>query len=320
MALDEATVAELNSAIDTATTKPVVTETAKTETVVTDPVVAETAKTETVVTDPVVVEAAKTETAKTETVVTDPVVAETAKTEISDSVMVRAIFAGLDPEAIREFRSESSLLRVVDRLESLNKETVSVEKKAEVGADDTSVKLPDLDPESYDEDSIKMYNGLKAVIEKQQEALNAIRSEQKQSALSAQAASAHEVEKWFDKQVAGLGDDFTEVLGKGDYAAQKSGSPQAQKRDALANQVAVLWAGYKASGQQPPPREDVFAAAAQLVLKDDYLKAREKRLASDLAKRSTQHINRAGGHKVKSDKSPMDEIAAVLDAKYFAEK
>jgi hypothetical protein len=95
-------------------------------------------------------------------------------------------------------------------------------------------------------------------------------------------------------------------------------SSQYQKRDAIANKTAILVAGYRASGQQVPPRDEVFAEAASLVLKGEYQKASEKKLSADLAKRSTQHIARVGGQSSKSKESPQDAIAQMLDERYFA--
>jgi hypothetical protein len=220
----------------------------------------------------------------------------------------------MSPEDIRAFGSEAALSRVLDNIEATQRATTKV---AEPEESDPLADLPPLDPDVYDAESIKMYDGLVAVIKKQQAALESMQSHQKQSVQASQRRAAHDVEVWFDGQVSKLGKDFSESLGDGKYSSLSRGSSQLAKRDELANQVAVLFAGYKASGQQSPSREDVFDAAARLVLKDDYLKAHEKQLASDLAKRSKQHIARASGQQDKSKLSPVDEIAGILDAKYF---
>jgi hypothetical protein len=77
-------------------------------------------------------------------------------------------------------------------------------------------------------------------------------------------------------------------------------------------------AGYKAAGQQAPPRDQVFDTAAKLVLMDEYQKIELKKISGDLAKRSQRHIQRAGGGKQTNNNNPLDETAALLDAKYFA--
>jgi hypothetical protein len=83
------------------------------------------------------------------------------------------------------------------------------------------------------------------------------------------------------------------------------------------DQISIMLAGYRAAGRQPPPREELFDIAANVVLRDEFKKVEEKKITDDLRKRSTQHINRAGGVNVKKNLSPAEEVAALIDAKYY---
>jgi hypothetical protein len=242
-----------------------------------------------------------------------PKVIETVGT-VSDYAIERAVRAGLTFAEARAFSTESALLSMVGKFEAAHEKTQ--EKAVVVSDDDPLASIQKLDPDVYEPEVVKMYENLVEIIRKQDEAIKAVRSNQEQAVRATQESIANDVEKWFDDRVSKLGDDFTESLGSGAYRSLKQGSAQLQKRDALADQVAVLNAGYKASGRQPPSRDELFDAAAQLVLRGDYQKAHEKRLSSELASRAKQHINRVGGQKGKVVSDPADDIASILDAKY----
>jgi len=233
---------------------------------------------------------------------------------VSDYVLTRAVRAGLTLEDARQFGNDEALLRIVDRIEAAQKTET---KQATETEEDPFAKLPKLDPEVYEPEVIKTFEALTEIVKKQQEEIRSFRSHQENTNTAAQQAQAREVEQWFDKQVESLGEEFQDALGSGGYSTLDRGSSQFANRDKIANQMAVLLAGYQAAGQQAPPRDEVFGAAAKLVLADQFDKAREKKLASELAKRSKQHISRASGQKTKKTISPLDETAALLDAKFF---
>ena len=52
--------------------------------------------------------------------------------------------------------------------------------------------------------------------------------------------ATHEIEKFFDNQVKGLGDNFSESLGAGDYSSLDRGSPQFANREAIAPAINYL--------------------------------------------------------------------------------
>ena len=129
-------------------------------------------------------------------------------------------------------------------------------------------------------------------------------------------ASRQEVANWFDSEVDKLGEDFSEALGKGPYGSLPPGSAQHERRSDIAHQTAVLLAGYDAIGQTPPPREQVFEAAAKMVLQKEFATISERSVAGKLSKRSRQHISRVSGKKTKPAMSPEAEAAAELDKRY----
>jgi hypothetical protein len=242
--------------------------------------------------------------------------AEKEPKSVSDFVLTQAVQAGFSVEEAREFGSDKLLMRAVDMIKAAKP---SAEPKvAEEQAEDPLAGLPELDPESFEPEVIKAFDSLKDVIRKQQEAISGLQSYAKQAEVSQFEAQKNEIETWFDKQINSLGSDFEDALGKGSYGTLDKASSQYQKREAIAKQTAVLMAGYKSAGLEPPTRDTVFQEAAKLVLMEDYQKIREAKISKDLEKRSGQHINRVGGKKHSSNQDPLDEIASVIDAKYFA--
>jgi hypothetical protein len=280
MAVDDTLVQEINAAIEVVVTPEpeAVAETAEAEPASETVVEHEDAVSEE--TPEVVIETK-------EVPASDPVVAKIAT--LSDFAIESAILAGLDLATARSFPSDEALLKIVEKVNSTRKAPEVV-----VPARQAVDPFADFDPSGYEPEVAKVI-----------------------TTLIAQSAVAEDIESWFDSKVEELGEDFHEVLGKGAYRKLPPNSAFMVKRDALADQVAILLSGYKATGRQTPSRDEVFSAAAKLVLAAEYEKAHESRLAGKIAKRSSQQINRAGGKGSKGEVNPQEAVAAMLDAKYF---
>jgi hypothetical protein len=305
MPLSEEDVAELNSAVEVATTKPA-----------DEPSAQSTS-------EPEVVVATDTSTGSPAGEVNDATVKDVqaaptpaaATPVISDAAIMRAVRAGLSLDDARSFASDAMLDRVVASIESVKGQNKPVEEEVKEETDPFA-ELPKLNPEEYEPEVVAMFDKLVGLIKDQHNALRNIQATSKSVEADRATKFAEETEAWFDGQVEALGEDFKESLGTGKYRSLQPNSPQYAKRDAIANQVAVLMAGYRSSGQTPQ-RDAVFAQAAQLVLRDEYQKLYEKRLSADLANRSTQHLSRVGSQQGKSKGDPIAEVAAMLDEKFF---
>lgn len=243
---------------------------------------------------------------------------------ISDACLTRAVQAGLSLEEARSFPSSAVLDRAVDSMQAALEAQRQPEQVKQKEPEDSFAGIEKLDPEKFDPEVIEMHESLVGIMRKQHEELQELRSQTaEQTQYSAQAseeAVVREMTEWFDGKVVGLGEDFQEALGEGGMNSLDKYSPQFATREAIANKVAVFLGGYNAAGMQAPDRDEMFDDAARLVLKDTYRQVRERKLSSDLVKRSSQHIQRAGGGKSKSHQSPEESAAEMLDAKFFARK
>jgi hypothetical protein len=199
-------------------------------------------------------------------------------------------------------------------VESLVSNAQNTQQELAEPAADPLAAIPDLDPEEYDPKTVEMFAAMKGVLKSQQDAIASFQESQDATMAASQAASDRDVVQWFDSEINKL--EFKEALGEGSHGDQTPGSSQLAKRDAIAKQCSVQMAGYEASGQQSPTREEIFRASARLVLTDEYQALHDKEVSAGLSKRAGQHIHRAGGKKTKSTQSPEEHTAALLDEKY----
>lgn len=228
--------------------------------------------------------------------------------QFSDEILARAVQAGLSLSEARTFSHEGSLEHTVSLIEA--------GKKTETTKEDPLDSLPKLDPEVYEPEVVDTFNKLTDVVRQQRDELNLFKSAAQQSAEAAQGAATREIEGWFDERVNNLGENFSEVLGKGEYASLNQGSTQLAKRDQIINHMTTLVAGLQTTGQQLLSRDAVFEVASRAVLQDEFQKIHEEKLVKELADRSTQHISRPGGQKVGGVQSVDEETAAMIDSKF----
>lgn len=235
--------------------------------------------------------------------------------DLSDEIIARGFGAGMALNDILSFPDEASLDRVVSAIEhrrQVESKVVQPETADNVIPEDPFADLK-LDPDKYEPEMVEMMSKLKGVLTDQHEQIQAFRREQEQVSLATQAAARQETTQWFDKEIEGLGDDFADALGTGKYDSLDRGSSQFAKREEIAEQMVTLKAGYDARSIEAPPRDELFNTAARLVLADEFQAAHEKRLAGKLAKRSTQHIQRASGTKARTTLTPEQDAANAVD-------
>jgi hypothetical protein len=246
---------------------------------------------------------------------------ESSVPELSDEIITRAIKAGLSLSDAVSFPSEAALERVVATAERAAKPAVQKDTVAEETPDPfAELKL---DPEKYEPEVVEMFEKVTGVLKSQHEqiqgfkqAQEALEQAQNEAAKADQLVAAQEIEAWFDTAIKGLGKDFIDALGEGDYSSLDLGSSQFANRGKIAEKMSVLLGGYIAQDLAVPSREDIFKDAVEIVLRDEIQKIHEKKLAGDLKKQAGQHIQRAGGSKGTAAKTPEQEVAQALQKKF----
>lgn len=229
--------------------------------------------------------------------------------EIDDTMLERAVKAGMSMSEARSFRDKNALERVCGVMEKAAAKAVGDNAGGKKDDGDASSKadpldsIPDLDHDEYDEKVVAGFKALKEIIRGQQSMIKALQD----SGRSAQG-------DWFDGQVQALGESAHESLGKGEESKLQAGSPQAGKRAELREKFDVLTAGYKAAGKDVD-RATVFQEAVKMVVGD--LAAATEAKRSAIERRASQRVARPGGSRTSPKKSVEEEAAALIDERHF---
>lgn len=223
----------------------------------------------------------------------------TRRAPLSDGLLERAVRAGLPMSEAREFPNEKLLSATVDRLESVQKNGAEAKPgDAKKGSGESKTAedpmaaidaIPDLSPEVYDEQVVKVVAALKGIAKVQAKELSELRSKGSVDFMAEQLATVK---------------DFT----KGD----------ASKEAAVRTKFEVLKAGYKAAGQEVSD-VTVFAEASQLVLGGDMKAAANKNKTEAASRRNGQRISRAAGQRVEAKADPRAEIADKINRKFYSQ-
>ena len=171
-----------------------------------------------------------------------------------------------------------------------------------------------LDPEEYDEAVIKQFN---AQGQAAQDAAEALKSENTKLTDTINQQSVQRHTDWFDRKINGLGEDFKEVLGKGDIEDIEPASEQFENRRKIANRMALVTKTYQSLGKTAPARNKNFEMAVSYLHKDIANKSKnEADTKEKLKARASQAIG--SGSKKGSTQSAATSIAktnAEFDAK-----
>ncbi len=247
---------------------------------------------------------------------------------LSQESIARAMGNGLTYSEASSFGSETELNEFSGRLEytaqvQQAREQQGQQQQQQPEVVDPFADLPKLDPDEHGSEIVGMFDRLTGIVKGQYETIQGFQSNQQQFQehylATSQAANQGEIEEWFDGEVEKLGDDFKDVLGSGKYKNLNQGSPEFQNRDAIANHMSVMLAGYKAQGREAPARSEIFDVAARQVLADKFSDIRNNKLSDELKKQSGQHIQRANKSTSTVVKTPDEEdaeLAELLDSKF----
>ena len=243
---------------------------------------------------------------------------------ISSSALARAIRAGLRVDEAIALGTDARVDEVVTQMESDEESRIEAEQAAadaeaeseRIAAERKKLEdeFPALDPDETDPAVIAAFDKLKAQFKAQQDMLDAFGQQQAEQARLADETQRREIEDWFAGQLSDLNKTFSEALGKDEW---ETISLDSKNGDLIAAKMAALYGSYSSQGQKAPPREELFADAARLVLRDDFARADEARLAGKVEKRKQMEINPPGGSKGKTEKSPVDATADLIDKRFF---
>jgi len=171
------------------------------------------------------------------------------KDAVTDDLLERAVRLGVKMSEARSYPNAALLESMCDRLEAAQgaKDDAGDDKdKPDKKDDDLLAKIPDLDPEDYDENVINGFKALKEIVRQQSEQIKELRTVGEKS----------EQKTFFESKVSGLDKEYAEAL-----------KDDSKRHEALRKQYEVLAAGYKATGEDVS-QDDIFDQAVAVVLGD----------------------------------------------------
>lgn len=219
------------------------------------------------------------------------------KSVINDELLGRAEKMGFTRYEAQSFSNAEDLQRTLDILDGADAKTGGEEKKT---GEEDSQKEPefkiDLSPDEYDGKVIKTFEDLNKFHTDRYSALETKLNQVLEAVGNDQAAAA---DVRFESMIEGLGEDFTETLGKGPGHSLDQKSTQFENRVKLHEEIVRIAAGYAALGQQVPTEKELFEKAVGVVFKDKQKNLEMDKLGKKLDKRSKQSLGRAAPHKDK---------------------
>lgn len=177
-------------------------------------------------------------------------------------------------------------------------------------------------PDEWDPATAKLLNGLNEHFGKQFEQLaNVVQPVQQHDEalrgllnIHMQQAQADYVRE-FESQIASLGDEWSDVLGKGDGMKMDRQSPQIQNRIKLDESMLMLARGRRESGLPPLSQKELFDRALRLEFPNKTTALVQKQVVTKSMTRAKQFTNRPTGRNGKP-LSGEEAAAARADAFY----
>ena len=224
-----------------------------------------------------------------------------------EAQLARAVKAGVPLEKAIEIEDAGKLEKMIRVAEAANGKSDDGESGGSEETDDPLAGIPELDPEEFDEDLVKVTNGLRDVIKKQHEELKSFRARQEKSV---EQDSIEKNTQAFDNIVSGM-DEYRDVLGEGTVNTVSKEFFAARAK--LAHRVEVLGNGYASVGEEKSLDELIKEAAALEFGSGKNASSRKERAE----RRSEQFINRSSKSNLKKGSELTDDdIAAEIDAMF----
>jgi hypothetical protein len=210
---------------------------------------------------------------------------------IPDELLERAVRAGFSMKDASAFQDASVLQNVVERLEATTKEGEPADKG---GGDDKKededplAKIPDLDPEEFDEKIVSAMKGMKEIVKAQLETISSLKGTI--SGLEDQVKKAGSNGSWVDAEVAKLGAEYEDVFGKGNLA-DISDAKHKGAREKLARHIKFVQDEAKAEKTKISDA-DAFIKALESAFADKVKNVRGAKKQKAASDRSQRTVNR----------------------------
>ena len=174
--------------------------------------------------------------------------------------------------------------KATEKAEADAKAKAEADEKAKTEEKPYDCGLPTEGEADYDEDLVKTIN------KQGQEMQDAKKATEKENAELRKVINQQANQRygdWLDNKITGLGEDFHEVLGEGEYEDLEPASDQAENRVKLGNRMSLISKAYQKLGQPVPSRTKLFNSAVSYLHKEIVNKSKTE--AETVAKLKDRH-------------------------------
>jgi len=215
---------------------------------------------------------------------------------LPDELVAKARKLGISDKDISLFDKSEQLEKLCSLIEpavtaNKSQQDKEVSDKQDTSYDEGDFKV-ELDPDLYDPDLCKAMQSTAAQINGIKTVLNNVVS-------AIQRQTEQSFERNFEGMIAGLGDEFAEVLGTGDLEKIGTDSEFYKNRCKLIEEMNTIAAGLSQTGKPVLSTKQLFQKALNSVFSDVIKKNTRKQIASQVEKQSGRIISRPTGKKGK---------------------
>jgi len=239
--------------------------------------------------------------------------------EVDESLLERAVRAGLSLEKAKEYgslleltvqlleESQSKTGKAPEEIETETKAKEEAEAKAKEDEADYDCKL---DPAEYDEGLIKAFNELGTMLKKRVVSLESGHTKNTDS-LRSNRVTAHT--DWLDSKVNHLtDDDLVKVYGKGECDDLEAESPEYKARAALDTQISKMAADLRKANKTVPSRNRLFNLAIEALHKGKSTKKADAKTKAKLEARAKESLG-GGSNRVSAESAEEQALQTNKD-------
>ncbi|HML73327.1 MAG TPA: hypothetical protein PKB02_02405 [Anaerohalosphaeraceae bacterium] len=210
------------------------------------------------------------------------------KSAISAELVQRAIRLGFDQDELSGFKSDATLSRVLDAMESRASGNQSTDGDAKDGKQDDDVFKLELGDDYTDDFKEKMQKMNEFYASK----LKSVRDELSSARQELNRIQGMEYVREFDASIKNLGDPWQDVFGKGSGQKLDPKGSHYKNRVKLDEEMSIIALGRKQMGKPPLNRAELFQRALQSAFSDKIKSIETAHLQKALKDRSRRSASR----------------------------
>jgi hypothetical protein len=218
------------------------------------------------------------------------------KSAISAELVQRAIRLGFDQDELSGFKSDATLSRVLDAMESRASGNQSTQDgNTDAGKQDDDTFKLELGDDYTDDFKDKMQKMNEFYASK----LKSVRDELSTARQELNRIQGMEYVREFDASIKSLGDDWQDVFGKGSGQKLDPKGSQYKNRVKLDEEMSIIALGRKQMGKPPLNKAELFQRALQSAFSDKIKSIETAKMQKALKDRSRRSASRPTNRQTK---------------------